>query len=151
MKNIPTLTILAISFLFTDNINAQVSNYVNTDNEIQVFDKLEINGEFRKSLRVLDFLRKDGRFGLNTKITNSLINYNRSPKRPGELEQNYSIYWLYLNDELILGDGLNRLWEIDQMRLNEVKTVAVRKEGGQRIVFITTMDTDSQIKFVKSR
>ncbi|MAD97895.1 MAG: hypothetical protein CMB99_11270 [Flavobacteriaceae bacterium] len=151
MKNILTLTFLTISFLFTTNTNAQVSNYVNTDNEIQVFDKLEMNGEFRKSLRLLDFLRKDARFGINRKLTNTQINYNSSMNGPNEISNSNSNYWLYFNDELILGDGLNRLWEIDQVRLKKVKTVAVRKEGSQRIVFVTTMDADSQIKFVKSR
>ena len=62
MKQSKLLPFIALLFLLPITSLAQESNYLNQNDTIQVFDVLEVNGEFRKSLRLLDFLRKDSRF-----------------------------------------------------------------------------------------
>ncbi len=147
MKNKILLPLLAIVLFVFNNTNAQLSQYAASNNEIQVWDKIEMNGKFRPSLRLLDFLRKDGRFGprfatkqlLKRQVVSNTYNAN----------SNSPNYWLYFNNDLILGDAVNRLDLIDQIRLKQVKAIAKKVNGAQQIIFVTTMDFDSKITFVK--
>ena len=140
MKQSKLLPFIALFFFLPITSLAQESNYLNQNDTIQVFDVLEVNGEFRKSLRLLDFLRKDSRFSNRqlAKLADRQVVYFGSvavDREPGG-----SIPYLYLDGELIVADGMNRLYLIDQLRMSDIKTIATKRRGFEKVVYITTLD-----------
>lgn len=47
---------------------------------------------------------------------------------------------IYFDGDLIFGEGINRLYLIDQTRLREIKTIKKRKDGFDREIHITSME-----------
>lgn len=144
MKQSILLPFIAFLFLLPITSMAQESNYLNQNDTIQVFDVLEVNGEFRKSLRLLDFLRKDSRFSnrqLAKLADRQVVNFSSAAvdREPGR-----SIPFLYLDGELIVADGMNRLYLIDQLRMSDIKTIATKRRGFEKVVYITTLDKDKK-------
>lgn len=136
---LPFLTFL----LFTSyNTTSQESNYLKDKDSVQVFDILEVNGKFRKNLRFLDFLRKDRRFSNRqlARLAKIQINTNKSSfTNDNSRGPSGSIPFLYLDGELIVGDGINRLYLVDQLYLKDIRTIATKRKGFDKLVYVTTM------------
>lgn len=139
MKNLVYL--LMLSFFFSININAQEKKEVKE--KVNYFDVLEVNGKFRKNLRVLDFFRKDSRF--NYKHLGDLAEMHVKNSYRVELSDNTrnlgeSIPFIYLDGNLILGNGENRLNKIINLKMKDVKTIATTDKSFDKKIYITLMD-----------
>ena len=132
------LALLSVSFF------AQETSKTGTLERTEHLNILHVNGEHRKSLRLLDFLRKDSRFSSSslTSLANYQMNTNASTYEKNNTRPTINtsqIAVVYYDGELILGDGVNRLFSIDHIRMEEIKTISKSVSKPDRPIYITSM------------
>lgn len=163
MKNL--ITILFVQLVFLTSIYSQEQKAQFTDlKEPQVF--LEANGEHRPNLLLLDFFRKDSRFINGTEFssngifgsaygntaammrTNSSYLYYNNPGNSNFTFENANVSFtptnrtfLYIDGELIFGNGESRLDKIINVRMKDVKTIARFNDFDTKI-FVTLINND---------
>lgn len=127
------------------------SNTIGQEEEIkksQIFDIIHIDGKLRKNQLLLEFLSKNSRFGGRhlKKMIEIQRNTNGGDYNTQNLSNNReigvsggSIDVIYFDGDIIFGEGINRLYLIDQTRLREIKTIKKRSVGINREIYITSM------------
>ena len=116
--------------------------------ESQIYDIIHIDGKLRKNQLLLEFLSKNSRFGGPhlKKIIEIQRNTNGGDYNTQNLSNNEeigqssgSLDFIYFDGDLIFGEGINRLYLIDQTRLREIKTIKKRISGFDREIHITSI------------
>lgn len=119
------LAIITVLFIST-NISAQETEV----KESQIYDIIHIDGKLRKNQLLLEFLSKNSRFG--GRHLKKMIEIQRNSNGGDYYTQNLSnndeigtssgsLDIIYFDGDLIFGEGINRLYLIDQTRLRDIK------------------------------
>ena len=97
---------------------------------------------------LLEFLSRNSRFTSKhlKKLIKNQRNYNsdtfetqnlRNNKKFGT--QSSSLTIIYYNNKLILGEGINRLYLVDNVRLKSIKRISKNYSGLDKIIKITSL------------
>ncbi|SED07929.1 hypothetical protein SAMN04489761_4204 [Tenacibaculum sp. MAR_2009_124] len=119
-------SILLVAIMISFNIFAQERK------ESKTFDVVIETDERKSNQFVLDFLRTDSRIRshqlrklidhqMRTNSSNFETANTRKLKRFGKPSP--TITKIFLDNEVVLGEGINRLYLLDQMRMKEVSRV----------------------------
>ena len=164
MKNLIILSVIALLSICA--INAQEEREIIIDDKVAAI-VLETDGNFRKNLLLLDFFRKDARFNVNVNFdASSAFARNVSGTGVNAMQQTayvdsfslstgnsnfFKSYspsvkviptnrtMIYIDRELVFGNGENRLDKIIHLRLKDVKSIA-RVNDFDTKIFVTLMD-----------
>ena len=136
--------VLAILILISFNSFAQESPKSGSVERNEDFQTLHVNGEHRKGLRLLDFFRKDSRFSASglAELATIQINTNNSNYSNNNQRKSFngsSIPVVYYDGDLILGDGINRLYLIDQVKLSKIKTISKSLKERDTPIYVVSM------------
>lgn len=144
MKNLSYLLIIALFLSFstfsqkkeTKNKKVPSSKY---------FDVITPNENDRATQFLTAYLRTNKRLNLRRDIKKMLVNPNRYSDSQYTLRQEKqfgngttSLTKIYLNDVKILGEGINRIFDIENIRTNEVEKITINKIGYDKEIKIYT-------------
>ena len=116
----------------------------------KAFDIINVDGEFKQNQLLLEFLTRDARFS-NNKLS-KMIEEQRNSNGGSYENQNLrgsksfgyygspSITTIFYNGEVIFGEGINRLYIIDQVRMKEIKTIKRFGTGVDTEIFIDSLE-----------
>ena len=144
-KHLPFAIIVLL--LFSISFSAQEKD---ENQENNLFDIIHIDGKFKKNQLLLEFLTRDSRFGGNNGQLKKMIEKQRNLNTGSYETQNLrnnkkfgtptpSLYIVYYDQEIILGEGINRFYLIDQVRLEDIKTIKRKISGVDNEIFVETM------------
>ena len=119
------------------------------DTEKEVFITIDVEGEERKNLLLLEFLTRDARFS-NHKLSKMIEDQRKmnggtyeNQNLRGNKEFGYrspSLTTVYYDGEVIFGEGINRLYIIDQVRLKDVKTIKKVRAGIDNEIYVDSLE-----------
>jgi hypothetical protein len=142
MRNYLFAIITLLSFTFS----AQESK---KDTEKEAFITIDVDGEQRKNLLLLEFLTRDARFS-NDKLSKMIEDQRKmnggtyeNQNLRGNKEFGYgspSLTTVYYDGEVIFGEGINRLYIIDQVRLKDVKTIKRVRAGIDNEIYVDSLE-----------
>ncbi|PQJ75166.1 hypothetical protein [Polaribacter gangjinensis] len=107
-----------------------------------------MDGEFKQNQLLLEFLTRDARSS-NDKLS-KMIEEQRNSNGGSYENQNLrstksfgyaspSLTTIFYNGEIIFGEGINRLYIIDQVRMKDVKTIKRVRAGIDTEIFIDSL------------
>nr|WP_298989341.1 hypothetical protein [uncultured Polaribacter sp.] len=165
MKNFIYLFVFSLMFTLTSNAQKNEESF-NIEDAAVV---LEANGEYRKNLLLLDLFRKESRFSNGTSFTGQTLygsafgnsrsamqssayvsasyTENNSNLNGFNQENRYVSFtptnrtYLYVDGELIFGNGESRLDKIINVRMKDVKSI-VRFNKFDTKIYVTLMDNE---------
>lgn len=116
----------------------------------KAFDIIHIDGKFNKNQLLLEFLSRNSRFGNGSQLK-KLIEKQRNSNAGGDAnanlrqnkkfgQANTSITKIYFDGDLILGEGIDRLYIIDQTRLKEIKNIKKTIASYDAEIYITSLN-----------
>ncbi len=131
--------LFALAMIFSLNIIAQESK------EPKTFDVVIETDERKSNQFVLDFLRTDSRIRsyqlrklidhqMRTNSSNFETANTRKLKKFGKPSP--TVTKIFLDDEVVLGEGINRLYLLDQMRMKEVSRVLRAQPSFDKEIYI---------------
>lgn len=141
---IKSICIIVLTLL-TINLTAQTKEKKTTEKE--VFETLKIDEEGRGNMFLTNYLRSNRRLGLhkiigadlNIKI-NSIdgpANY-RNPLKFGQ--GSTTLTRIFIDDQEIFGEGINRLYVIQNVRMNEIEKITRNKVSYDKQIRIYSKD-----------
>lgn len=138
--------LLAIITLLSVTFSAQEKN---NKIEKEAFITIDVEGEERKNLLLLEFLTRDKRVS-NSKLSKMIEDQRKmnggtyeNQNLRGNKEFGYgspSLTTVYYDGEVIFGEGINRLYIIDQVRLKDIKTIKRVRAGTDNEIYVETLE-----------
>ncbi|WP_341221081.1 hypothetical protein [Polaribacter atrinae] len=114
--------------------------------ESKTFDVIVENGEVKSNQLLLNFLKTDSRlsdFQLKQLIeiqkkTNS-SDYNSSNTRKEKVfgQPSPTITTIFFDNEMILGEGINKLYVLDRVRMKEIKKISTSNVSYDKKIYIS--------------
>lgn len=155
---------LVLVVLFSMSFQAQEEKKELNKEDSNYFLVVDFDGKHRKNLSLLDFLRKDGRFNTGINFYHSgwngsasgkrtlamqrvAMTYDVSPHVGGSslnLERNYiprNRVFIYVDGELVFGNGESWLDKIANVKMKDVKSIAKSNEFDTKI-YVTLLSDD---------
>lgn len=162
MKTSILTLVLLLTFSFS--FQAQEEKKEQKKEDSNYFIVVDFDGKHRKNLSLLDFLRKDGRFNTGINFYHSGWNGSASGKRTLAMQKvsmNYDVsayggsasmnpgrnqiatnrVFIYVDGELVFGNGESWLDKIANVRMKDVKTIARSNEVDTKI-YVTLLSDD---------
>ena len=117
--------------IFLISISGKAQEVLNKNNT-ETFETIKISENSKKNLLLLDFLKSDSRFNNNKlkkliklQLSSNNNSYKNSNTRGSRNFGNgtTSITKIFLNNEQILGEGINRLYALNQLRMKDIDKI----------------------------
>ncbi|CAM1360743.1 conserved exported hypothetical protein [Tenacibaculum litoreum] len=113
--------------------------------KVKPFDIIVDNNEIKSNQLLLDFLQKD--FRLKSMQLSKLIDYlrisntsnleNSNTRKLKEFgKPSPTVTTIIIDNEVILGDGINRLYLLDQIRMKEINKIVRSNPGFDQKIYI---------------